>query len=966
MHLISILAALSLQNPPASSPVVDPKEIDSAIQRGILFLRRPPQTPPVQAHGLRGDLHPIQLLTFARAGVSETDPDYQRLYQNCMNYRMGTADDGTYEIALLAMALEEYDRVKAQRKIAQCAQYLVDSQGSDGRWTYKGVFRADASFPELDKPVVEQTPRLLAEDGKPKVLRRVVIRKAGEPRTVGDHSNTQYAVLGLRACHDSGMIIPEETIRRGEKAWRESLIEEPSSGPAGKPGVTTGPGAGGAGATAIEGRSAGWAYGPVQKDQVNKATGSMTAGGVGSLVIYAYLQKKDWRKDADVEAGLRWLGLHFDDLLARRDQVYPMYSYYAFERVGTLYGTETLGKHAWHAEGAAALLKAQRPDGSWINGGLYAHPILDTCYAILFLKRATRPLVGRSDIATPGQLSAPSPLPAAPETPKPPLEKTVAEMAERCQGSVALVRTDTRSGAGFFVAGEGFLVTHHAVIAGGPRVVVETTSSGGSTSKAEAEVYAMDLVNDLALLKVRLENPPPALPLEVPATAKAGDPVVAVGPKSAGRTLQEMVVAGTVSNPATAQPGRRVIETSVALDPSSRGTPVLGLSGRVTGLAAPQEGDKSAAGRAIPADLIQALLDARDGGFRVHGALLDWETRKRLELRKSADPAKSIPLEAPISRWILDDEGDRILALQPAMNRLVQISLSERKITRAVVTGAEPSALSWTFGRTKAVWVANRGAKNLVRVDLDRGVVEETVPVPIAICDISPSKKYLWCLAEDSTIHGVDASEKKHLGLLASDVGLGVWYDAKRDHLLVCGRTRLVDYDASKLGPLMRELTRTNLTPKERGDLKDTMQKSAKIFPSLGAAGVAGLTRTIGCGFLVDEKNGRVYLNRAAASLSKPETAVGILAASAPHSMVMDPAVSTYIRQNPSVEDILAASPDGRWVATGLHLYNSATFAIHKELPLPSMMVAFSKDSRQLYYYDWVSHTISMLDVDSK
>ena len=41
---------------------------------------------------------------------------------------------------------------------------------------------------------------------------------------------------------------------------------------------------------------------------------------------------------------------------------------------------------------------SQRADGSW-DSGKYVHnvPVSETCFAVLFLKRATRPLVASQD-----------------------------------------------------------------------------------------------------------------------------------------------------------------------------------------------------------------------------------------------------------------------------------------------------------------------------------------------------------------------------------------------------------------------------------------------------------------------------------------------------------------------------------------------------------------------------------------
>jgi hypothetical protein len=49
----------------------------------------------------------------------------------------------------------------------------------------------------------------------------------------------------------------------------------------------------------------------------------------------------------------------------------------------------TIGKHDWYNEGAKQLLDDQKADGSWVAGGGRSNSTWDTCYAILFLKKAT-------------------------------------------------------------------------------------------------------------------------------------------------------------------------------------------------------------------------------------------------------------------------------------------------------------------------------------------------------------------------------------------------------------------------------------------------------------------------------------------------------------------------------------------------------------------------------------------------
>ena len=70
------------------------------------------------------------------------------------------------------------------------------------------------------------------------------------------------------------------------------------------------------------------------------------------------------------------------------------YWLYALERAAMITGTETFGAHAWYAEGAKYILETQKPDGSWLTPSkvIETGAAADTCFAILFLRRATAPL----------------------------------------------------------------------------------------------------------------------------------------------------------------------------------------------------------------------------------------------------------------------------------------------------------------------------------------------------------------------------------------------------------------------------------------------------------------------------------------------------------------------------------------------------------------------------------------------
>ncbi len=64
---------------------------------------------------------------------------------------------------------------------------------------------------------------------------------------------------------------------------------------------------------------------------------------------------------------------------------------YAVERAGMLYGTDTFGSD-WYITGAKAILATQNKNGSWgkREADNKAQDVWKTCFAILFLKKATR------------------------------------------------------------------------------------------------------------------------------------------------------------------------------------------------------------------------------------------------------------------------------------------------------------------------------------------------------------------------------------------------------------------------------------------------------------------------------------------------------------------------------------------------------------------------------------------------
>jgi len=301
----------------------------------------------------------------------------------------------TYSVALRAMALEELDRVRYQSHIARCAQFLLDNQTANGQWSYGEASVAvdairvemPAVTPTAMKPgaVPANTPR-----PKPKVGQKVGVRSTRTPAGNGDFSNSSYAALGLRACSDSGIVIPKEVFVRGLQAFTAAQLLPLSKDAT--PSLPTGR------------KPRGWCYDRPCACPLHRPYGSMTAGAVAAVAIYDHLLGRDGKKDGAILDGLAWLQVNYAvdtvpgpiewDKISKT--TFLPYYLYALERAMILTGNERLGTRTWYADGAKLLLETQKPDGSWAIDD-WGKDTWDTCFALLFLKRSTRPLVASTD-----------------------------------------------------------------------------------------------------------------------------------------------------------------------------------------------------------------------------------------------------------------------------------------------------------------------------------------------------------------------------------------------------------------------------------------------------------------------------------------------------------------------------------------------------------------------------------------
>jgi hypothetical protein len=371
-----------------NDPDVDPAKVDHAINQGAQWLLRQTNLAQEFEHAGRTQGRPKQstlelaILTLVHAGLTEENPKLKELIEIMLNRPL----ESTYGTSIQAMALQKLDPVKYQTRLAQCAQFLVDNQAENGQWCY-GAPTEYPEWPETPVNVTESAVKSKKPEA-PAFKKKIFVRRnpdfAKRPPS-GDNSNSQYAALGIRACMEAGVIIDREALELARKWWIESQCSD------GGWYYQKGDGFSRERGTQVEKKD------PPARN-ARDAWGSMTVGAVGALCIYNHLLSRDYKNDPSVLGGVDWIARQFTVTENPKKDRWYLYYLYGLERAGILYGTVKFGTHKWYAEGANHLLQTQKPDGAWEGGqSERGGTIADTCFAILFLKRATAPLIHSGD-----------------------------------------------------------------------------------------------------------------------------------------------------------------------------------------------------------------------------------------------------------------------------------------------------------------------------------------------------------------------------------------------------------------------------------------------------------------------------------------------------------------------------------------------------------------------------------------
>ena len=249
----------------------------------------------------------------------------------------------TYDIALSILVLSRIGDRQDRPIIRTLGAKLLAGQTKTGGWSY--------TCPNVDSSVLQDLKRLDRKDG------------------AGDNSNTQFAVLGLWVASRFGVPIDEAMREVGSRF------------------VNT------------QNEDGGWGY-TIKDKEPTPSTQAMTPAGLFCLTVARATKIRAQLKDrsATSSSGERETLLSDPKYAKGLQRVGAFakgmgpgtarYSIWAFERIGVLLGKEKLdGDVDWFKQGADALIKSQKTDGSWPADKPEAS-LSDTCFASLFLRKA--------------------------------------------------------------------------------------------------------------------------------------------------------------------------------------------------------------------------------------------------------------------------------------------------------------------------------------------------------------------------------------------------------------------------------------------------------------------------------------------------------------------------------------------------------------------------------------------------
>jgi serine protease Do len=191
----------------------------------------------------------------------------------------------------------------------------------------------------------------------------------------------------------------------------------------------------------------------------------------------------------------------------------------------------------------------------------------------------------------------------------------IKDLVERFAEGVVLVQTPAGLGSGFFINGDGYLLTNHHVIEKETKITVVVFQKKNNDFVRhhldKVEIIAVNAFLDLALLRVTKAENVKITPLYLGDgdAVNTGDSVFAIGnPLGLERTVSQ----GIVSNRSRVVQGLVYLQTTAPINPGNSGGPLLNMRGEVIGVTNMGYLFANNLGFAIPVSYVKEFLKNRE------------------------------------------------------------------------------------------------------------------------------------------------------------------------------------------------------------------------------------------------------------------------------------------------------------------------------------------------------------------
>lgn len=422
--LLLVSAARTSAQPPAQP--ADAAAVDLAIERGVRYLleKQKPAghwgdgTGAGAGKGWTAGYTSLAGLALIEAGVSNTDPQIKKAASVVRS--LANELDSTYEVSLAILFLDRVGVRSDRRTIQVLAGRLIAGQTPTGGWGYKlpkptapehealisalrrtnpppppqapshrdrpaslglCIKASDDTFHRPPPPFDPDKARTAALATLSPGMRqwsvflpanRIVLADPAEKRSelfngTTDNSNTHFATLAVWAARRHDVPV-ERTLDLLAQRFRTSQNADGT-----------------------------WAYDYAKGGKGGGAPAMTCVALLGLAIGHVVDPDVAVRPEQDprVVNAFAWLskqvGAPAGSTAGRPlvKDVGGLYYLWAMERVAVLYDVGRLDRKDWYLWGAEILLCHQKGEGHWDEGGYHGqHPVLNTAFALLFLKRA--------------------------------------------------------------------------------------------------------------------------------------------------------------------------------------------------------------------------------------------------------------------------------------------------------------------------------------------------------------------------------------------------------------------------------------------------------------------------------------------------------------------------------------------------------------------------------------------------